>query len=98
MHLLGKMIKQVVHSVTRGAYLSAQARSNVFQMPELLRVVILILWGEGAPETLIGASYYSSTLLFPSSEEALVMLWVRVVTRDSHRCELLLEQIAFSFE
>src|SRR3954471_12486466 len=64
MHSLGKTIKQVVHSVTRGAYSSAQERSNVFQMPELLRVVILILWGEGAPETLIGASYYSIMLLF----------------------------------
>src|SRR4051812_26515243 len=95
MHLLGKTIKQAFHSVTRGAYSSDQARSNVFQMPELLRVFILILWGEGAPETLIGASYYSSTLLllnafvflFPLSEEALGTLWVRVVTR-AHWCPL----------
>src|SRR3954470_24418120 len=89
MHSLGKTIKQVVHSVTRGAYSSAQARSNVFQVPELLRVVILILRGEGAPETLMGASCYSSTLFlmdafvypFPSSERVLGMLQVRVVTQ-----------------
>src|SRR3954470_7064216 len=34
MHLLGKTIKQVVHSVTRGAYFGAQARRNIFQVPE----------------------------------------------------------------
>src|SRR4051812_19000693 len=56
MHLLGKTIKQAVHSVTRGAYFGAQARSNVFRVPEPLRVITLILRGEGAPETLMGAS------------------------------------------
>src|SRR3954467_11425837 len=75
MHLLGKTIKQAVHSVTRGAYFGAQARSNVFRVPEPLRVITLILRGEGAPETLMGASCLLEHIVSRGC------LQVRVVTR-----------------